>query len=68
MDDKTRKIWDEIGEMLGSVRPVRHKSDIEQVQDDFWRCDEAVEFLVACGFTQREVMGLNMDLFSRHER
>lgn len=45
---------------------MRHKV-VDHILDDFQRADEAVKFLLACGFTQLEITKLDLNLFGRIE-
>jgi len=48
---------------------IEHRfNPIDDVQADFRRFDEAVELLLACGFTQPEIHELNMNLFAQKRR
>ena len=39
------------------------KNPVQDMLDDFARCDEAMEWLEKCGFNQKEIVDLNLNLF-----
>ena len=42
--------------------------DIQTMFDDFARADQAIEWLLACGFNEDEIVDMDMNIFSQYRK